>query len=364
MTRTVRRIVVALLSFACVSTQLCADERPNVLLILCDDLGYSDLGCYGGEIQTPHLDQLAADGLRFTQFYNCAVCVTTRSALLTGLYPRQARPPRLRTNMMTLGEAMRRAGYATSLTGKWHLGSAPPLRPIDRGFDEYYGVLSGCCNFFNPAKPDPVFYNGGKSRPFAHNDRRITEFPDGYYMTDAFSDHAIETIQQFASGDKPFFVHLCYTAPHFPLHAFPEDIERYRGRYSDGYHAMRQRRHKRQAKLGLFETLPELSAEEDKKGDYRYDYDVPDWEKLLGLRAETGRSPHGNLRRDGGPDGSRNRPRAGSRSITPASPTTTMVIFLSDNGGCASWPNQPKGPGRRLHAQYNQRRPGGRWARL
>jgi hypothetical protein len=129
------------------STELSADDRPNVLLILCDDLGYSDLGCYCGEIQTPHLDRLAADGMRFTQFYNCAVCVTTRSALLTGLYPRQSKRPRLRTNMITLGEAMRQAGYATSLTGKWHLGSELPLRPIDRGFNEYYGVLDGCCNF-------------------------------------------------------------------------------------------------------------------------------------------------------------------------------------------------------------------------
>ena len=252
--------IVLLCAFTASAAELYADERPNVLLILCDDLGYSDLGCYGGEIQTPHLDRLAAGGMRFTQFYNCAVCVTTRSALLTGLYPRQAKRPRLRTNMITLGEAMRRAGYATSLTGKWHLGSEPPLRPIDRGFDEYYGLLDGCCNFFNPAKQDPVFYNGGRFRPFAHNDKRITKFPEGFYTTDAFSEHAAETIKRFAKGDKPFFVHLCYTAPHFPLHAFAEDIERYRGKYSDGYLAMRERRHKRQAELGLFASVPKLSS--------------------------------------------------------------------------------------------------------
>ena len=268
-----------LLCFAWPTAGLFADERPNVLLILCDDLGYSDLGCYGGEIHTPSLDRLAADGMRFTQFYNCAVCVTTRSALLTGLYPRQEKRPRLRTNMITLGEAMHQAGYATSLTGKWHLGSEAPLRPIDRGFDEYYGVLDGCCNFFNPARQDPVFYNGGRFRPFAHNDRRITEFPEGYYTTDAFSDHAVETIRRFAEGDKPFFVHLCYTAPHFPLHAVAEDIERYRGKYADGYHALRERRHRRQWELGLFESPPRLSPADRKKGDYRYDYDVPDWKK-------------------------------------------------------------------------------------
>ena len=334
--------VMAVLCFLSLAAELLADDRPNVLLILCDDLGYSDLGCYGGEIQTPNLDRLAADGLRFTQFYNCAVCVTTRSALLTGLYPRQAKKPRLRTNMVTLGEVMRRAGYATSLTGKWHLGSAPPLRPIDRGFDEYYGVLDGCCNFFNPAKPDPVFYNGGRHRPFAHNDERITKFPEGYYTTDAFSEHAAATIKRFAQGDKPFFAHLCYTAPHFPLHAFQEDIERYRGKYSDGYLAMRERRHKRQAELGLFPSLPKLSAEEDKKGDYRYDYDVPDWEELPvaerqreEARMETYAAMVDRMDRGIG--------RVLASLDEAGVAENTVVIFLSDNGGCASWPGSRPG---------------------
>ncbi|APZ90482.1 arylsulfatase [Fuerstiella marisgermanici] len=316
--------------------------RPNVLLIMCDDLGYSDLGCYGGEIQTPHLDRLAEDGLRFSQFYNCAVCVTTRSALLTGLYPRQAKRPYLRTNMVTLGEALGRAGYATSLTGKWHLGSEPPLRPIDRGFEEFYGVLDGCCNFFNPAQLDPEFYNGGRARPFAHYDKRLTQFPKDYYTTDAFSDHAATTIKRFAKGNKPFFVHLCYTAPHFPLHAFAEDIERYRGNYSDGYIPMRERRHERQAELGLFTSLPQLSAEEDKKGDFRYDYDVPDWEKLPASerkREEARMETYAAMvdRMDQGI----------GRVLTALDEAgvaeNTVVMFLSDNGGCASWPNAKPG---------------------
>ena len=319
-----------------------ADERPNVLLILCDDLGFSDLGCYGGEIHTPNLDQLAAEGLRFTQFYNCAVCVTTRSALLTSLHPRQDRPPRLRTNMLTLGEAMRRAGYATSLTGKWHLGSTTPLRPIDRGFDEYYGLLSGCCNFFNPARQDPVFYNGGKHRPFAHNDRRITEFPEGFYTTDAFSDHAIEMIRRHAGGDKPFFVHLCYTAPHFPLHAFDEDVERYRGKYDEGYHALRRRRHQRQQELGLFPTAPALSPPDRKTGSFRYDYDVPDWDQLTPqqrgrerARMEVYAAMVDRMDRGIG------RVLAALKETGVAE--DTVVMFLSDNGGCASWPRKEKG---------------------
>jgi len=336
--RLISTAVLTVLCFVSPAAELSADHRPNVLLILCDDLGYSDIGCFGGEIQTPNIDRLAADGLRFTQFYNCAVCVTTRSALLTGLYPRQAKKPRLRTNMITLGEAMRRAGYATSLTGKWHLGSEPPLRPIDRGFDEYYGVLDGCCNFFNPATPDPVFYNGGRHRPFAHNDERITKFPEGYYTTDAFSEHAAATIKRFAQGDKPFFTHLCYTAPHFPLHAFEEDIARYRGKYSDGYLAMREQRHKRQAELGLFASLPGLSSEEDKKGDYRYDYDVPDWEQLPDAdrereeaRMETYAAMVDRMDRGIG--------RVLASLDEAGVADNTVVIFLSDNGGCASWPN-------------------------
>jgi len=331
-----------LLLFGTFTMSATAEDRPNILLILADDLGYSDLGCYGGEISTPHLDQLAKDGMRFTQFYNCAVCVTTRSALLTGLYPRQGRKPRLRENMITLGEAMREAGYATSLTGKWHLGSEAPLRPIDRGFDEFYGLLDGCCNFFNPAKPDPVFYNGGRVRAFAHNEETVTNFPEDYYSTDAFSDHAIETIQRFAKNDRPFFVHLCYTAPHFPLHAFEEDIEPYRGRYADGYLAMRERRHQRQTEMGLFASPPVLTELENKKGDFRYDYDVPDWEVL--------------------PDAERKREEArmevyaamvdrmdrGIGRVLAALDDSgvsdnTVVMFLSDNGGCATWPSGRKG---------------------
>ena len=332
-------------------------KRPNILLIMADDLGYSDLGAYGGEIRTPNLDRLSNQGLRFTQFYNCAVCVTTRSALLTGLHPRQSRRPRLRTNMITLAEALKEAGYATSLTGKWHLGNKPPLRPIDRGFEEYYGVMDGCCNFFNPAVADPVFYNGGRLRPFAHNDQPITEFPDGYYTTDAFSQHASETIKRFAKDGKPFFVHLCYTAPHFPLHAFAEDIERYRGKYSDGYLATRKRRHQRQTEMGLFAVPPKLSAKEDKKGDYRYDYDVPNWKKLPAAerkreeaRMETYAAMVDRLDQGVG--------RVLQALETAGVADNTVVMFLSDNGGCATWPNGRPGQEEEF-LKYNQNIPVG-----
>ncbi|MBG85683.1 MAG: arylsulfatase [Verrucomicrobiales bacterium] len=339
--RTLKTILLSL-GLICPNAKVsAADQRPNILLIMADDLGYSDLGCYGGEIATPHLDRLAAQGMRFTQFYNCAVCVTTRSALLTGLYPRQRRP-RLRENMITLGEAMREAGYATTLTGKWHLGKTAPLRPIDRGFDEFYGLLDGCCNFFNPAQQDPVFYNGGRFRPFAHNEQAITNFPAGFYTTDAFSDHAIETIKRSAKADRPFFAHLCYTAPHFPLHAFEEDMAPYRGKYRDGYQPMRQRRHERQTKMGLFASPPVLTAAENKKGDFRYDYDVPDWKNMPTAerqREEARMEVYAAMvdRMDRGIG------RVLAALDEAGVADNTVVMFLSDNGGCASWPGSRKG---------------------
>ena len=324
----------------CVPHACDAAPRPNVVLILCDDLGFSDLGCYGGEIRTPNLDRLAAEGMRFSQFYNCAVCVTTRAALTTGLYPRQGKGGLLRPNMVTLGDVLRQAGYATALTGKWHLGSSAPKRPIDRGFDEYYGLLSGCCNFFNPAKQDPVFYNGGLFRPFAHNDRPIKEFPPGYYTTDAFTDHAIETIERFVKTGKPFFVHLCYTAPHFPLQAPEEDVARYRGKYADGYFTLRERRHKRQIELGLLDPKWKLSPVDHKTGSFRYDYEVTPWEDVADRAREERRMEVCAAMVDRMDQGVGRLLDALDRTGTA---DDTVVFFLSDNGGCASWPRDEAG---------------------
>ena len=312
-----------------------APSRPNIVLILCDDLGFSDPGCYGGEIRTPNLDRLALEGMRFTQFYNCAVCVTTRVALMTGLYPRPGKRG-LRGNMVSLGEMLREAGYATALTGKWHgLGG----RPIDRGFDEYYGLLSGCCNYFNPAKPDPNFY-GGNARRFAHNAQPVTEFPDDYYTTDAFTDHAIETIQRFAKEGKPFFLHLCYTAPHFPLQAPEQDIARYRGDYAHGYFVLRERRHKRQIELGLLDPKWKLSPVDHKTGSFSYDYEVTSWEEVETRAREERRMEVYAAMVD--------RMDQGIGRLLDALDQTgvadnTVVFFLSDNGGCASWPRDEKG---------------------
>ncbi len=330
-------------------------DRPNVVLILADDLGFSDLGCYGGEIRTPHLDRLAREGLRMTQFYNCAVCVTTRAALLTGLHPRRGRGALLRDDMVTLAEVLRGAGYRASLSGKWHLGHGPPRRPTDRGFEEYYGVASGCCNYFNPAQPDPDFY-GGKRRPFLHNARPVTAFPDDYYMTDAFAAHAVRQIEQFAAGEAPFFVHVCFTAPHFPLHAKPQDIARYRGRYADGYFQLRQRRYQRQVELGIVDPGWQLSAADTRLGDFRYDYDITPWEQVADRVREERRMEVYAAMVDSLDQGVGRILEALDKAGVA---DNTLVLFLSDNGGCASYP--PYGDERvaAAHAEYNRELPGG-----
>ncbi len=331
-------------------------QRPNIVLILADDLGFSDLGCYGGEIRTPNLDRLAREGKRFTQFYNCAVCVTTRAALLTGLHPRRRNNRLLHENMTTLAQVLRSSGYQTSLTGKWHLGSSKPNRPTDRGFDEYYGVASGCCNFFDPSRPDPVFYNGGKRRPFLHNETAVTQFPKGYYTTDAFTEHAVAQIKRFAKDSTPFFVHVCYTAPHFPLQAKPKDIARYKGRYDDGYFKLREQRFARMKQLGIIDPAWKLSKPDHRLGEFRYDYSITPWEDVDDLAREKRRMEVYAAMVDCLDQGIGRILDA----LDKAKATdNTLVLFLSDNGGCASFPGYSDARRRAGREAYNKELPGG-----
>ncbi|MBL9214601.1 MAG: arylsulfatase [Opitutaceae bacterium] len=327
-----------------------ASERPNVLLIVADDLGFSDLGCYGSEIRTPHLDRLAAEGTRFTQAYNLSVCSLSRAALYTGLYPRQGRGGLLRPGMATLGEVMHAAGYETTLTGKWHLGAESPRRPIDRGFDEFYGVLSGSMNHFDPARPDPEFYRG-RTRPFAHNDRRLTKFPPDFYSSDAFSAHAISRIRHAAQAGKPFFVNLCFTAPHFPIQAPAEDIARYRGRYHEGYERLREHRHRRLAELGLIDpAVTRLSAPHQKSGEYQFDYGLTPWNEL---------TPEARAREEALMEAYAGMVDRLDQDVGQVLQVldelglaqNTIVFFLSDNGGCAGVPAAKEMP---AYLEYNR----------
>ncbi|MBT3376417.1 MAG: arylsulfatase [Lentisphaerae bacterium] len=316
-----------------------AAERPNIVLIMCDDMGFSDIGCYGGEVQTPNLDRLASEGMRFTQFYNNAKCTTTRASLVTGLYPRRSKGGLLRRNMLTLGEALGKAGYRTALSGKWHLGRGATTHPHKRGFQEFYGLLDGCCNFFNPVQPDPP-YKGARVRAFGQNDERIESFPADYYTTDAFTDHAIASMRTFAGEGKPFLLHLCYTAPHYPLHAKPEDIAKYVGKYREGWDVLRKERYERQKKMGLLD--PEqcrLSGKDSRAYSWKEaDHDFEDLRMAVyAAMIDSMDQNIGRLLR-----------ALGDLGIAD----NTVVMFLSDNGGCSEEPGgrnpskRTPGPGR------------------
>ena len=300
-------------------------SKPNIILIMVDDMGFSDIGCYGGEVQTPNLDRMASEGMRFTQFYNNAKCTTTRASIVTGLYPRGTNGNKhIRRNMITIGEAMKSCGYSTALCGKWHLGRDQVNHPFHRGFDSFYGLLDGCCNFFNPAQPDPK-YKGGRVRVFGKNDQLITEFPQDFYTTDAFTDHAIQAIHTADAASKPFFVHVTYTAPHYPLHAKPADIAKYRGKYKMGWDQMREQRWERQKAIGLVTDAWSLS-----QGDSRgYPWDTADHDfedHRMAVYAAMIDSVDQNIG------------RILSTLTDTGHDKDTLVMFLSDNGGCAEEP--------------------------
>lgn len=320
--------------------------RPNILLILADDLGFSDLGCYGSSIATPNLDRLAAGGLRFTQFYNAARCCPTRAALLTGLYPHQAgvghmlqpwRPPSysngLGENTATIAELLRGAGYRTYHVGKWHVGGLgggakaktdTRNHPMNRGFDRAYG-------------------GGGGGNYFAFSglylDREPVAAGTNFYATDAFTDYAVKFLDEHGRGakDQPFFMHLCYTAPHFPLHAKPGDIAKYRGKFRHGWDVERERRFAKQKELGLFPRDAQLSprAPEAKAWAGLSDTERADWDLRMAIYA-----------------GMIDCMDQGIGRVLEAvkrlgAEQNTLVLFLSDNGASAefldSWPNPGRG---------------------
>lgn len=244
-------------------------SRPNIVFVMADDMGFSDAGCYGGEIQTPNLDRLAANGLRFTQFYNCARCCPTRASLMTGQYPHKvglARNGRsLTRNGITIAEALKQAGYHTAMAGKWHLSRTPQLDdprlhqkwldhqhdpgrpfgpletyPVNRGFDKHYGVIWGVIDHFDPFS-------------LVEGTKAVEAVPQDYYFTDAICDKAVEYVRELGQSDKPFFLYFAHCAPHWPLHARPEDIAKYKDTYAGGWDKLREDRFARQLKMGLFE---------------------------------------------------------------------------------------------------------------
>ena len=325
-----------------------ASSKPNIIVILVDDMGYSDIGCFGSEIRTPNLDSLAAGGLRFSQMYNSARCCPSRAALLTGLNPHQAgvghmvanlnqlkaghvNMPEyqgyLKENAVTVAEALRADGYSTFMSGKWHVGgdynladpdswtpAAPGFpTPTQRGFDRYFGILTGAGNFYFPK----TLMDQDTLVPLAEL--------DDFYLTDAISDNAVGMIGEAVARDGPFFMYVAYTAPHWPLHAPEEDIARYEGRYRAGWEELRTSRHENLKSEGLVDEKWEISPRD---GDSPAWDDVADtdWQdiRMAAYAAQIDRMDQGV-----------GRILDALRAAGVAE--NTLIMFMSDNGGCAEF---------------------------
>jgi len=324
------------------STLAQAADRPNILLILADDLGYSDIGCFGSEIRTPNIDALAAQGLRFTQFYNATRCCPSRASLLTGLYPHQAgvgdmtgdegpgRPGyrgHLTDRAATIPEVLRSAGYRSSMVGKWHLGSNPG--PIRRGFAEFYGMIDG----FNSFWQESPFY----TRLPAGRSKR-TYPPGQFYSTDAFADYAIDFLDQNRQDPShPWFLYLAFNAPHFPLHAPKDEVDRYAAIYEKGWDAIRAERLARQKRLGIVDDSVTLSPRSEWVHPFHHKEGVnPPWDSLsperradLARRMATFAAMVEHMDRAIG--------RVVDDLKKHGQLDKTLILFLSDNGGCAEW---------------------------
>jgi arylsulfatase A-like enzyme len=314
--------------------------RPNIILIMVDDMGYSDIGCYGGEVQTPNLDQLAENGLRFTQFYNTAKCNTTRAELLTGNYAYAIGDNDMKYGA-TFGEVLRTVGYRTLIAGKWH---QKPL-PTTRGFDRYYGLADGCCNFFNPGlearegEGPPGRKGKTRVRRWAIEDQVIMGYtsPDkDFYTTDAFTNYAMDRLDEYRGEDKPFVLYLPYTAPHYPLHAWPEDIAKYRGTYKTGWDEMRKTRFKRMTEMGIIGPNHQLTPRASKAWDELSEEQKDAEDLKMAVYAAMIDRVDQNLG------------RLFSKVKELGKWDNTLILFLTDNGGCPEQPNTtpdiPPGP--------------------
>ncbi|MDP7578563.1 MAG: arylsulfatase [SAR202 cluster bacterium] len=308
---------------------------PNIVLILCDDLGFSDIGCYGSEIRTPNLDQLASNGIRFTQMYNSARCCPSRAALLTGVHPHQTGVGHMSEDLghpsyrgylsptvATVAEALRGNGYFTMMSGKWHLGGDYSINgpigspnhpmPTQRGFDRFWGMLAGAGSYFNPSM-------------IIDQEKPVKIETQDFYLTDAISDKAVEMIEEANGLDRPFFLYTAYTAPHWPLHALEEDIARYEGIYRGGWDQLRTSRHEQLKGLGLLDSKWPISTRDVDSVPWT---DAPnkEWEDV---RMAVYAAQIDSMDRGIG------RILAKLKQIDQDE--NTLTIFLSDNGGCAEF---------------------------
>ena len=334
-------------------------KRPNVVLILADDLGWGDIGAYGSEIRTPNLDRLAKEGVRFSQMYNSARCCPTRASLLTGLNPQQAGIGHmvvnlgvpsyqgyLNDNCVTIAEVLKDDGYRTLMAGKWHVGGEQATLPDDwypdmqgyptpmgRGFDRFYGILSGGGSYYNP-------------NMLMDDLTRISVDTTDYHFTDSISQHAADFVDDALHRDDPFFLYLAFTAPHWPLHAHPDDIEKYRGRYMGGWDALRTSRHEQQKGLGVLDSKWAISPREQ---------GIPAWEdadnqEWRDIQMATYAAQIEQLDRGVG--------KVLDTLKEHDAEDNTIIMFMSDNGGCAEFlqedTNYPD-PSRYIHPTVDGR---------
>ncbi|MGV3541469.1 MAG: arylsulfatase [Rufibacter sp.] len=312
-----------------------AQQRPNIVLILADDLGFSDIGSYGGEVKTPNLDKLATGGVRYKQFYNAARCCPTRASLMTGLYPHQAGmgwmaaadlgtpayQGTLNNQSVTIAEVLKQAGYGTYMTGKWHLTNERKINggviaswPKQRGFDQYFGIVPGGSNYFTPQ-----IYSNNKRYPA----------PKDFYLTNAISDTSVKYIEQHftAKKNEPMFMYVAYTAPHWPLHALQKDIDKYKDFYKVGWDKLRQERFVKQKQLGLLPKDAVLSPR---------DKEVKAWETLseekkieMAMRMAIYAAQIDVMDQGIG--------RIVAKLKEKGQLDNTLIFFLSDNGACAEF---------------------------
>lgn len=311
-------------------------DRPNIMVILADDMGFSDIGCYGGEVETPNLDRLAGNGAKFSQFYNAARCCPTRASLLTGLYPHQAGIGHmtsdrgyegyrgdLNNHCVTMAEVLKKSGYSTYMSGKWHVtkhmgqwsGDNQTSKhnwPLQRGFDRFYGTILGAGSYYNPVT-------------LTRGNTPIEPEVEDFYYTDRITDYAVQHVNDHFRSNKnqPFFSYVAYTSPHWPLHALEEDIKKYKGRYDMGWDRLRRERVQKMREMGLLNPKWKLTERDPRVTSWE-EADNKEWEarRMEVYAAQVDRMDQGigriiqTLEKNDQLD-------------------NTLILFMADNGGCA-----------------------------
>ncbi len=330
------KLTIQLTVLAATAQYVFAKDRPNIVLIMADDMGYSDIGCYGGEINTPNIDALANDGLRFTQFYNTGRCCPTRASLMTGLYPHEAGlghmvygdkgpgyHPFLNSQCVTIAEVLVDAGYRTMMTGKWHVGHKLGQWPTDRGFEHFYGIHIHVDSYFKVLPGCPVYHNDQLAIPPTVSPQNALHPDQEWYTTDIFADWSLKFLDETVGDERPFFLYTAFNSPHWPLEAPDENIAIYQGKYDQGWDHLRQEKLERMKAMGIVSPETQLSPS-----------NCPEWNSLsesdrdeLAFRREIYAAQIERMDQNIG------RIVAKLRQLGELE--NTLLLFLSDNGCCA-----------------------------